>query len=220
MKLLYWIPELLFPRKCVLCGQLLEKNETDICHTCLRENESWKNGKEKISFVASCTVLWYYKGNIRNSLLRFKFSGRRSYAGAYARQLALKLSQQEELPDLITWVPIHPSKLRRRGYDQVELIARELSRELGVEAVCTVRKIRKNRTQSTLSGTAERKANVLGVYSPVHQDWFYGKKILLLDDIITTGATMSECARVLMTFGAARVDAAAVAAASHQSNSR
>lgn len=220
MKLPHWITNLLFPPKCVLCGRLLDKIETDLCGTCRRETDQYRPGKEKISFVACCTVLWYYKENVRSSLLRYKFSGRRSYSAAYARLLAMKLQESELAFDLITWVPIHPSKKRRRGYDQVELIALALSEELEIPAVRTLKKIRKNKTQSTVHGTAQRKANVLGVYAPVNPECFQGKRVLLLDDIITTGSTMRECARILVTYGTDTVLGAAIAARPPSKNNR
>ncbi len=219
MRLLHLILDLLYPPKCILCQKLLQKEETDLCGSCRKDTDSYISGKERISFVASSNCLWYYEGKIRESLLRFKFSGRRSYADAYARLLAVKLLDRREELDLITWVPISKARLRKRGYDQCQLLASALSRELGIPAICTLEKIRNNQVQSRLADTSQRKANVLGVYRSMHQEAFAGKRVLLLDDIITTGATLSECARVLTTDGAAVIHGAAVAAATHSPNS-
>jgi predicted amidophosphoribosyltransferase len=120
--------------------------------------------------------------------------------------------EREDTFDLITWVPISRIRRLRRGYDQVELLAYAVCAELGVEPVSTLRKIRHNRAQSGIVGQAHRRANVLGVYTAVEPEKFIDKRILLLDDIITTGATISECARVLLTAGAKEVHCAAVAA--------
>lgn len=87
-----------------------------------------------------------------------------------------------------------------------------MGRELGQKPVRTLRKRRHNSAQSSLSGREQRRANVLGAYQAVGPDAWAGKRILILDDIITTGATVSECARVLQTAGAAKVLCAAVAA--------
>lgn len=202
---------LLYPPKCVLCGGLLQRDETDLCRACRRDTEAYQPGKEKISFVASRTILWYYKDDVRESLLRYKFSGHISYAQAYGRLLAMKLAAQDAQYDLITWVPISAARKRRRGYDQVELIATAVAKELGTGAVCTLKKIRNNKVQSSLAEASERKANVLGVYAPIDPELVRDKQVLLLDDILTTGATVSECARVLLTAGAAQVHCAAVA---------
>lgn len=219
MKLTQLVLDLLYPPKCVLCQRLLQKQETDLCTDCRADTDSYISGKDRISFVASSTVLWYYEGSIRESLLRFKFSGRRNYAEAYARLLAVKLLDKRDSIDLITWVPISKARLRRRGYDQCALLAKALSRELDIPQVRTLQKIRNNQVQSRLGDAAQRKANVLGVYRSVNREAFRGKRVLLIDDIITTGATLSEAARVLTTDGAAVVLGAAVAAASHTNSS-
>jgi predicted amidophosphoribosyltransferase len=94
----------------------------------------------------------------------------------------------------------------------VELLAQAVSAELGIPAIQTLEKFRDNRANSGLRDPAERRANVLGVYRPVQPGRFRGKRVLLLDDIVTTGATASECARVLLTAGAEEVIFGAVAA--------
>ena len=101
---------------------------------------------------------------------------------------------EEEMTDfdILTWVPVSPLRRFKRGYDQVELLANEVGRELGIEPVRTLHKFRNNRPQSGISGTAQRRANVLGVYRAVNRDAIRDKRILLLDDIITTGATAGE----------------------------
>ncbi|MBQ1673495.1 MAG: ComF family protein, partial [Bacteroidales bacterium] len=107
--------------------------------------------------------------------------------------------------DLITFVPV--SRLRRftRGYDQSKLLAEAVGRELDRPVARCVRKIRNTRRQSRLHSAAERKANVQNAYRAWRpQDWA-GKRLLLIDDVLTTGATVSEVSRVLLTNGAAEV---------------
>ena len=117
--------------------------------------------------------------------------------------------------DILTWAPISPFRRLKRGYDQCELLAQAVAEELGLTAVRTLKKVRNVPPQSTIRGAAARRANVLGAYRAVSDVPLQGKRILLLDDIITTGATVSECARVLLTAGAKEVYCGAVAAASH-----
>lgn len=216
MKLLDRIGELLFPPKCILCKQILGKDETDLCRKCRAEISDYPTPKRQIPFLESWTALWYYEGNVRKSLLRYKFHNKRSYAPAYGRLLAMKILR--EYPDgfdMLTWIPISPLRRLRRGYDQVELVCRAVAGELDMEAVPTLRKIRNNKPQSGIHGLAQRRANVLGVYRILDSQTVQGKRILLLDDIITTGATASEAARVLLTAGAKEVTCAAIAAASN-----
>ena len=212
---------LLFPPKCTLCGTVLEKEETDLCRQCWVDSPECAGIHKNFSFLDSWAAVWYYEGNIRGSLLRYKFCHARHYAPVYGRMLAMRI--QQEYPDgfdLLTWVPI--SRLRRltRGYDQVELLAHFVAEELGIQPVPTLKKIRNNRPQSGITGQAKRRANVLGVYRTTSPQEVQGKRILLLDDIITTGATAGECARVLLTAGAKEVHCGFIAAVRHQNTSR
>ena len=97
--------------------------------------------------------------------------------------------------------------------DQVELIARSVGRELGLTPVPVLQKIRHNPPQSGIQDDSTRRANVLGAYRLKDPRQVHGKRILLLDDILTTGATAGECARMLRMAGATEVHCAAVAAA-------
>ena len=98
-----------FPPKCVLCKKLLSKAETDLCKDCRQTQPEYRGNKIKLSFLAQWTGLWYYKENVRLSILRYKFAGRRSYAAAYGRLLAMKLMIEGwDTPDMLTWVPISP----------------------------------------------------------------------------------------------------------------
>lgn len=214
MKLYHFLMELLFPPKCVLCRQLLKNGEIDLCRACRTDAPEYPNKKINIRFLDSFAAVWYYEGNVRGSLLRFKFRNARSYAVSYGRILAMKLlSEYPDGFDVLTWVPVSRLRRLRRGYDQVELLAKAVGGELGMTPVPTLNKIRNNRPQSRLKDPAARKANVLGVYRLQEGAEVQGKRVLLLDDILTTGATAGECARVLMTAGAKEVHCAAVAAA-------
>ena len=214
MRLYHFIMHLLFPGKCVLCGTLLGERETDLCGKCRITAPFYPNRKTKLQFLDSFAAVWYYEGCVRKSLLRFKFHNARSLAGPYGRLLAMVIQEQHpDGVDLLTWVPVSPLRKLRRGYDQVELLAKAVGKELGMEPVPLLKKIRHNRPQSAIHGAAERRGNVLGVYRERNREAIQGKKILLLDDILTTGATAGECARVLLTAGAKEVHCAAVAAA-------
>ena len=206
--------DFLFPPKCVLCGCVLDGGEIDLCRDCRNNAPECPADKGKIQFLDSWTPVWYYEENIRRSLLRFKFGGRRHYARSYGQLLAMKL--QENHPegfDVLTWVPVSRLRKLRRGYDQVELLAEAVGEALGMKPVRLLKKIRNNPPQSGIVGQAQRRANVLGIYRAVYTEAFQNKRVLLLDDILTTGATAGECARVLLTAGAAQVHCGVVAAA-------
>jgi len=208
---------LLFPSKCILCQRVLEKEETDLCRSCRVDSPECAGVHKNFSFLDSWTAVWYYKGYIRKSILRYKFYGARHYAPAYGRMLAMRIRQ--EYPDdfdILTWVPV--SRLRRmvRGYDQAELLAEAVGQELGMVPVRSLCKVRHNRPQSGISGQAGRRANVLGIYKIACPQELHGKRVLLLDDVITTGATAGECARVLLTAGAKEVHCGCIATSHHE----
>ena len=214
--LIHYIKEILFPPKCILCDGLLERTQTDLCPRCRAETDDYPQGKLNLQFIDRAAAVWYYKGNVRKALHRYKFRRGTFLADPFGRFLAMKiLSSGMEDVDLVTWVPISPIRRIFRGYDQDELLARVIARELGVPCEPLLKKVRHNRPQSGLTGYARRRANVLGVYRVNREEMITGKRILLVDDILTTGATASECARVLLTAGAKQTDCAVVASAHH-----
>lgn len=221
MKLSEALLQILFPSKCLLCRKILEEDELDLCHKCRVDGPECINFRKKLPFIDSWAAVWYYEDNARRSLLRYKFRGARNYAQGYGRLLAMKLQEANlEGFDLLTWVPISSIRRLTRGYDQVELLAQAVGQELGMEPVQLLRKIRHNRPQSRIVGEAKRRANVLGAYRAENAEFLNGNRILLLDDIITTGATAGECARILLTAGAKEVHCGAMAVARHQANNK
>jgi ComF family protein len=117
----------------------------------------------------------------------------------------------EAQPEVLTWVPVSRKRLRSRGYDQAKLLAEATGAVLGLPVTATLRKVRDNPPQSGLQDAAGRRANVLNAYEAVDPAAFAGKRVLLIDDVATTGSTLSECARVLVTAGAGEVLAATLA---------
>lgn len=211
-----FLSNLLFPPKCILCRKLLDRQETDLCTDCRKHAPDFNKPKSGIPLVAQWTALWYYKDNVRGSIHRFKFGRARHYAAPYGRMLAMRIAKT--LPedfDILTWVPTGTLRKMRRGYDQAMLLAEATAAELGVTPRAVLKKIRNTPPQSGIRDAAKRRANIFGAYRVIDKNLVIGKRILLLDDVITTGATCSECARVLLTAGAKTVYCAAVAAASH-----
>lgn len=211
----YRFLELFFPPKCVLCGELLAKEETDLCQNCRQNTPEFPGSKIKFSFLAQWCAIWYYKDTVRESILRYKFRQRIGYSETYGRLLAMKLQKMGwDDCQVLTWVPIAWLRRRTRGFDQVELLAKVTARELGLTPVATLKKIRNTKPQSGMGSAAMRRANVLGAYRVPDPSLVKGKTVLLLDDVVTTGATASECARMLLTAGAKEVKLATIAVAS------
>ena len=213
--------DILFPPKCVLCRKVLEYGEKNVCSQCQEHGPVCPTMKQKLPFIEGWCAIWYYQDDARKSVLRYKFGNRRSYAGDYADLLAQKL--QTEFPegfDLLTWVPISRMRKLRRGFDQVENLAKALAKRMEITPVAALKKIRHNRPQSGIKEPSHRRANVLGVYKVMQPEALWGKRVLLLDDVITTGATAGECARMLLTAGAREVYVGVVACARHDSKKK
>ena len=219
-RLLGGLLDLLFPPKCALCGRLLDR-ETDLCRDCRKETEEFpasapkKHPDQKTGpqFLDSFTAVWYYKGKVRDGILGLKFRYRVDYALPLGRSVAMKVLREQGTGfDAVTWAPVSALRRLRRGYDQSQLLARAVGKELGIPVRRLLKKQRHTPAQSRLT-TEERRANVLGAYRFAGKQSVAGKRILLIDDVFTTGATAEECARVLLTAGAKSVSCAAVAAA-------
>lgn len=212
MRWIDWIANLLFPPKCPFCGQVLD--EVGICAGCERDLPCTK-GEETLRTGADglrCAAPLWYEALVRKGLLRLKFQGVSGAAepmgGLVARCAAEEFSGAF---DTVTWVPVSEKRLRKRGFDQAELLARAACRCWDTKPVRLLKKTVDNPAQSGLTDAAARRANVLGVYEAVSPEQIQGKRILLVDDICTTGETLTECVRVLKDAGAADVMCAAVA---------
>lgn len=206
--------DLFYPPKCVICQKLLSEDENGACKRCLLDLPLNTVPVPRGDFFDACCAPFWYRGTLRDSLLRYKFGGMQHYAVFYSEYLAASVQAHlSDRFDLISWVPIHPLRRLSRGYDQARLLAEETAKRLGAPCLRCLRKIRHNRRQSRIRDDSVRKANVKGAYQAVQPTRFQGKRVLLIDDILTSGATLSECAFVLRSAGAASVTAACAATA-------
>ena len=210
------IHDILFPPRCVFCRRFLKSSaRMQICGECLDTLPFTKNGGEMNGeFFELCVAPLYYEGDVRDLLLRFKFKDATGYAEEYGKLLADCI--RDNLAgryDLISWVPLSRKRLKERGYDQAMLLAMAAALELDDVAVSTLEKPLEAEKQSTMGSPEKRRANIAGAYRAVDPELIDGKRILLIDDIVTTGATLSECAKTLLSAGARQVLCAAVARA-------
>ena len=192
--------DLLFPPKCPFCGKLLDT--PGVCPAC-RDSLPWTAEADALWDLpggARCAAPLWYEGSVRDALLRFKFHG----ASALARPLGELIAQcaAERLSgefDTLTWVPVSRKRLRQRGYDQAELLARSAGAVWGVRPERLLVKRVDNPAQSGLEGAAARAENVRDVYQARNAA---GRRVLVIDDICTTGATLAACVRTLRAAGA------------------
>ncbi len=195
---------LLYPPKCAFCRRLTEDGRM-ICPQCektLPRTEK-ETGIRQISPLDGCLSPLYYTGSVRDSLIRYKFRGLTAYAGIYGELMAKSLKEHNVRADAVTWVPLSRQRRRKRGYDQAQLLARELAAQTGLPCLRLLKKIKNNPAQSGTGGLAARQRNVQGVYEA--QNVPEGIRVLLVDDIVTTGSTLSAAARALLNAGASGV---------------
>ena len=207
------ILDIIFPPRCAFCRGLLKRGESGMCAECAKSlpytSPSERAGTD---FVAACVSPLRYEGAVREALHRYKFQGVTADAGVFGRLVADCI--RERLAgeyELISWVPLSSQRLKERGYDQAMLIAMAAALELGDVAVETLRKRKDVAPQSATGSLEKRRANISGAYEVIDPELVEGRRILLIDDIITTGATVSECARTLGMAGAESVVCAALA---------
>ena len=213
MKFLSYLLDLFFPPKCVFCGRVLHSADDEWCEKCTEALPFTDyGGTQDGDYFDYCVSPLYYKGVVRKSLLRYKFRNAPEYAQLYGKLLADCVIEHPDVSyDIITWVPLSGKRMRSRGYDQAMLLAQSTALNLDDVAVEILKKPHDIQAQSDLSGIAERRANISGAYVVPDQELVDGKAILLIDDIITTGATLSECSKVLLEAGACKVICATLA---------
>ena len=191
-----------FPRHCPFCGRIVGKEL--LCGTCEKALPYCR--EVRTGSFGRCAAPLYYEGAVREAILAFKFKGKLEALDCFGSLMAQTAAEAFSGEfDAVTWAPVSRKRLRQRGYDQARLLCASLCVDWHVEPQETLRKITDNPPQSSLDDPAARRANVLNVYEAVEPAAIRGKRFLLIDDILTTGATLSECVRILREAGAADV---------------
>ena len=191
-----------FPPVCGFCGKLDRNSLCNKCKIQIQKNnlskiEAYKNTS---SYFDEHIYLFQYSGEIRNMILNYKFREKSYIYSTFVELIKnnKKICAQIKKYDIIMPVPISKKRLNIRGYNQSALIARKIAKMLNMcyEENILV-KIKDNKPQSEM-GQEKRKSNVKDVYTIKNKEKIYQKKILLIDDIFTTGNTVNECAKVLI----------------------
>ena len=210
MKLTDALLDLLFPPKCPFCGGILDCLR--ICPDCektLPRTEEALGLRELRGGLLCAAPLWY-EGSVRGAVRRFKFHGGVTAAGPLGGLMAQTAAERFSGEfDTVSWVPVSAKRLRKRGYDQSRLLAESACELWGVEPERLLRKVRDNPAQSSLERAEDRWANTQGVYEAAGAP--AGKRVLLLDDVCSTGSTLVSAAKTLLAAGAAAVVCVSVA---------
>ena len=186
--------DLIFPTSCAICGKIYKKAICPQCFKILKQELKIQTIKEK---NLKLYIISFYEGKIKQLLLQFKFKDK-PYLNELFTELIIKdnkLKKIIEAYDFIVPVPMYKTNQKLRGYNQTELITKNLENKTKVKNLNCLEKIKQNKKQSSLS-EKERKTNIINVYKLVDND-IKDKAILLFDDIYTTGSTVKECIKEL-----------------------
>lgn len=202
--------------KCLNCGKDLPKqNIYDICDKC-KEDMPFNNGRRcmrcgknvigEANYCFACknterhfdraVTPFLYSGIVAKLIKRFKYNNAPYLAKTFARWLAQEYAKSDFEVDIVVPVPMHEEKLKKRGYNQAELLAIEFCKitKLPLDTTHLIKKV--NLATQTQKSYDER-AEVEDIYALTEKKYFKGKKVLVIDDVITTGATLDACAKTL-----------------------
>lgn len=214
-----FIKELIYPPRCPICDDILMLGAGKVCRSCrkipayvkepvckkcgkplqLIEEEYCRDCMERTHYFKEGAALFVYP-SVKESIYRFKYEGRQEYGAYYGEQIWCHLSEKIKRwkPDALIPVPLHKSRLRKRGYNQAAVLARAVSRETGIPVYENfARRIKNTVPQKELDGQ-ERENNLKKAFKICQNDVKL-KTIIIIDDIYTTGSTMDalalECKR-------------------------
>ncbi len=201
---------ILFPPRCAFCGR--RGCTLNVCEDCAKKlkalcaPQSFPEKQGDPRWLDGVFAVWQYEGVARQALLSLKYYKSLWRSAELSRGFAAAVrAAQLPPPDMIIPVPDHPNTAKSRAYSLPELFGERIAREFGVPLEKgNLIKYYENKPQHTLSGK-RRAGNPVGVYRVKHPERLQDKTVWLVDDIITTGATLNECARMLWLYGARQV---------------
>lgn len=220
---------LFFPVTCAICGKSLFKNESVICTACLSHLPETNFHKQKENPVSRVfwgrvpletgTALYFYKkgGSVQNLIHEMKYRGHKEVGTFLGRMYGAQLAEVDHYQSLETIIPIplHKKKLKKRGFNQAALFGQGLAEALNIK-MDTQSVVRRVATSTQTKKTRyKRWENVSEIFYIDNPSALEGKQILLVDDVITTGATMEACLQTLIKVPGVKLSVASIAFAQH-----
>lgn len=181
---------------CIYCGRP-QDTAGCVCDDCLKD-------KPAFSMAYSACL---YEGNLKELIHQFKYSGKLALSGDLSNLISDFLYDNPDIlegADIITFVPIAAGHMVKRGFNQSKVLAKHISDSYGIPMIDCIEKIIYTKSQNSLS-REERLSNLKGAFRTRGRTILNGLKVLIIDDVMTTGATLNECAKVLLSAGAADV---------------
>jgi len=216
-----------FPRLCLACNSRLDKHETLICISCANSLPQTHFHKDKDNPVAkifwgrvplenaAAFLFFSKKGKVQNILHYLKYKGTGDIGILMGKLYGEILKKEKSFADIdyIIPVPLHPDKLKKRGYNQSEMIASGLSKAMNIPLSTDIFERRVFTETQTKKSRYKRWENVSNIFGLKNTGTFENKHLLLVDDVITTGATIEACAHELLKIKNSRVSVVAIATA-------
>lgn len=229
IKLINVIVDIIFPKRCPVCGDIVAPKSGYICNEChnklqvVKEPRCKKCSKpiesEEAELCYDCSTkhfeytngyaMWIYDGIMKKSISDFKYKGRREYAAYYSDELIRYYGRtiKEINPDALIPIPLFREKQVQRGFNQAEVLAKAIGKRLDIPVINILIRDKKTLPQKELNDK-ERFNNLLKAFKlseKNHWDFNQIKRVILVDDIYTTGSTIEACSRVLKQAGAQEV---------------
>lgn len=218
------ILDLIYPEKCPFCGTLVSREEEGICEACksklpyIGEPRCMMCGKpissETEEFCYDCKKtrhifdggrnLWIHKESVRQAVYSFKYHDRKCYGKIFGREMAKKMSTYLNTigAEALVPIPLHKKRYRDRGYNQAQVLASEIGRQINLPVEDILIRTKETNPQKMLSDIQRRK-NIEGAFALKGECTY--RTVVLVDDIYTTGSTLDEAAKVLKKAGASKV---------------
>jgi ComF family protein len=223
--------DFVYPQHCAICKKYLRREEKDICEVCWKGlvtlPDSFcpycklfiEKGDTECSFCKSAgefsedhkillvRSLGRFDDYYRELIHRFKYGKKIPLGRRLGQRLGETIDDDSIFlkADFLIPVPLHKSRYRERGFNQSDILAEGISKVIGLSVLKSVLKRKKNTKDQTDLSFQQREENVRGAFVVSEPEMINGKKIILVDDVITTGATLSECARMLKQAGAEKI---------------
>lgn len=236
LELLRALSSLFYPPVCTICSASIDSNEylCDECHArapripapfCATCSEPFSGSIDGTFTCANCAhrrlyfqaavAVYHSRGIVRHVVHEFKYRHQMHLKHLVAQWLCAALDDgrlRGRQFDAVVPVPLHPARQRERGFNQATLLAALLTRQIPAPVRLMLKRVRYTKTQTAFD-RSERMENLRGAFRLRRKTDVRGLRVLLVDDVLTTGATLSECARVLKKAGAASIHAATAARA-------
>lgn len=208
------ILDLIYPPKCGFCGKICAES---LCTKCFLEIKKYENKIEYFNtnrkYFDEYENIFKYDGKIRDKIIEYKFQNKAYLYKTFTKIILnnKKICGFLEKYDIIIPIPIHKNRKKERGYNQTELIAREIAKNTKLILEKDVLVKIKNVTSQTKLTKEKRIQNVKDVFKIISNKKIYKKNIILLDDIYTTGSTVNEASRILKLAGARKIGVLTIA---------